>query len=76
MVPGLELGQCSGASPNWGQCLTQDARERERQRKAAEVDLMPCSFVQAINPHRKISTVVEDCLLRTSLQGCWDFHSF
>ena len=32
MVLGLELGQCSGASPNWGQCLTQDARERDKER--------------------------------------------
>lgn len=55
MVPGYELGQCSGSYPNLGRVL-HGVPERDKG-VVAEADLMPHPFVQAVNPHRKISAV-------------------
>ena len=55
MVHGYELGQYSGSYPNLGSVLY-GMPERDKE-EVAEAALMPHPFVQAVNPHRKISSV-------------------
>lgn len=66
--PGYELGQCPGSCPHLGSVL--ERRQRERKSWLLRMTCCPCSFVQSINPHRKVGNGSGGCLLKTSLQGC------